>query len=99
MTTIPIALDEDRIAELCHLQNFERLTLFGSVLRDDFISAPYVDGLDEFEPPNSGVRFLRRARPAKREHLRLVDLDTRHLLSRYSRGPVWPRLLSFKSLD
>jgi predicted nucleotidyltransferase len=50
MKAIPIPLDEVRIADACRRHHIERLSLFGSVLRDDFRPDSDVDVLVEFEP-------------------------------------------------
>lgn len=39
-----------QIAEFCHRHHIRRLSLFGSVLRDDFRADSDVDALVEFEP-------------------------------------------------
>jgi hypothetical protein len=51
---LPIQIDRKRVAEFCRARGIRRLSLFGSVLRDDF--DPQRSDLDvpaEFEP---GVR-------------------------------------------
>ncbi len=45
-----VAVDRDRIAEFCRRNHIRRLSLFGSVLRDDFTPESDVDVLVEFEP-------------------------------------------------
>lgn len=52
MTTQATRLDLDRakIAEFCRRHHVTRLSLFGSVLRDDFGPESDVDVLVEFEP-------------------------------------------------
>ena len=45
-----IAVDRAKLAELCRRHRIRRLSLFGSVLRDDFGPASDVDVLVEFEP-------------------------------------------------
>ncbi|MBI2515809.1 MAG: nucleotidyltransferase domain-containing protein [Opitutae bacterium] len=48
---LPFPIDVDRIAEYCRARGIRRLSLFGSVLRDDFDpSRSDVDVLAEFEP-------------------------------------------------
>ena len=45
-----LAVDPDRIAEMCRKWRIVELSLFGSVLRDDFNDASDVDLLVVFEP-------------------------------------------------
>jgi len=47
---VQIALDREAIAELCRRSGIRRLSLFGSVLRDDFRTDSDVDMLVEFQP-------------------------------------------------
>jgi hypothetical protein len=56
---LPIAIDRQRIAEFCRARGIRKLSLFGSVLRDDFDPARSdVDVLAEFEPDAlKGVGF------------------------------------------
>jgi len=43
-------ITSDRIAALCRRHHIQRLSFFGSVLRDDFLPGSDVDMLVEFEP-------------------------------------------------
>ena len=45
-----IAIDRQKIAEFCRKHHIRKLSLFGSVLRDDFRPNSDVDVLVEFEP-------------------------------------------------
>ena len=56
---LPIQIDRAKIAEFCRVRGILRLSLFGSVLRDDFDPARSdVDVLAEFEPDAlKGVGF------------------------------------------
>lgn len=48
---LPIQIDREKIAEFCRARGIRRLSLFGSVLRDDFDpERSDVDVLAEFEP-------------------------------------------------
>ena len=48
---LPIQIDRERIADFCRARGIRKLSLFGSVLRDDFDPARSdVDVLAEFEP-------------------------------------------------
>ena len=50
-TTIPI--DKKKIAEICRRHHIQKLSLFGSVLRDDFGPDSDVDVLVEYQPGRS----------------------------------------------
>lgn len=52
MTTsqLPIAIDLERVAAFCRTRGIRKLSLFGSVLRDDFLPSSDVDVLVEFAP-------------------------------------------------
>jgi predicted nucleotidyltransferase len=57
MARIPI--DVDKIADFCRRHHIRRLSLFGSVLRDDFGTTSDVDVLVEFEPSHvPGLAFF-----------------------------------------
>lgn len=49
-TTLPIPLPYERIAEFCQKNSIRKLSLFGSILRDDFHENSDVDMLVEFKP-------------------------------------------------
>ncbi len=56
--TPALAYDGERLADLCRRYHIRRLSLFGSVLRDDFGRDSDVDVLVEFEPgrtPGLGI--------------------------------------------
>ena len=83
-------LDREKIAEFCRRSGIRKLSLFGSVLRDDFGPDSDVDVLVEFEP---GVRIgLIRLAGLEIELSemigRKVDLRTPQELSRYFRDKV-----------
>jgi uncharacterized protein len=49
-----------RLAEFCRSHHIRRLSLFGSILRDDFGPESDIDVLVEFEPGHvPGLRFIR----------------------------------------
>ena len=56
---LPILIDREKIAGFCRARGIRKLSLFGSVLRDDFDPARSdVDVLAEFEPDAlKGVGF------------------------------------------
>lgn len=84
-----IPIPGEQIAEFCHRYHIRRLSLFGSVLRDDFRPDSDVDVLVEFEPGHvPGFEFI-----AIQDELtdllgRKVDLNTPACLSRYFRERV-----------
>jgi uncharacterized protein len=49
-TRARIAIDQEKLAEFCRRNHIRHLSLFGSVLRDDFRPDSDVDVLVEFEP-------------------------------------------------
>ena len=85
-----IPIDRERIAEFCRRNHIRKLSLFGSVLRDDFRPDSDVDVLVEFEP-GAVVGLIRLAgmEIELSEMLgRKVDLNTAGFLSRHYRGRV-----------
>jgi hypothetical protein len=58
--SIAIVVPQDEIAALCRRHRIRKLSLFGSVLRDDFGADSDVDVLAEFEP-GAGVGYIRLA--------------------------------------
>ena len=86
-----ISIDRDRIAEFCRRNHIRKLSLFGSVLRDDFRPDSDVDVLVEFDPAHT-PGFFGLAR-MEREISQLldghkVDIRTPEDLSRYFRQDV-----------
>jgi predicted nucleotidyltransferase len=89
-TTLPIALDEAKLAEFCYARGIRKLSLFGSVLRDDY------------DPARSDVDVLAGFLPAARPGVRAfgygeklaavlgvrVDVNTPAMLSRHVRERV-----------
>ncbi len=88
--TARIAINRNRIADFCRRHHIQKLSLFGSVLRDDFRPDSDVDVLVEFEPEH--VPGLIRLAGLERELSeivgRRVDLRTPGDLSRYFRQEV-----------
>ena len=85
-----ITFAPNEIAEFCRQHHIRRLSLFGSVLRDDFTDKSDVDVLVEFEP---GCRVgLIRLAGIEEELSQLggwkVDLNTPGFLSPYFRDQV-----------
>ena len=71
---LPIQIDREKIAEFCRARGIRKLSLFGSVLRDDFDPARSdVDVLAELLPTSAarlgvlraGMKTLRRSSDAR----------------------------------
>ena len=85
-----ISIPKDIIAEFCQRNQVRRLSLFGSVLREDFSPDSDVDILVEFEP---GTRIgLIRLSGLEIELGKIVgrkvDLNTPGFLSKYYRDQI-----------
>ena len=82
-------VDPDVLAAFCRTNRIRRLSLFGSVLRDDFGPDSDVDVLVEFEPgATPGLRFFGMQDELSGLVGRRVDLNTALFLSRYFRNEV-----------
>jgi predicted nucleotidyltransferase len=94
MSNSNIKIPGEKIAEFCKRNHIRRLSLFGSVLRDDFSSDSDIDFLVEFEPGKvPGLIRLSRMERELSEILggRKVDLRTPQDLSIYFREEVLAR--------
>jgi uncharacterized protein len=83
-------IDLDQIRVFCEKHHIRKLSLFGSVLRDDFGPDSDVDVLVEFEP-GSGVTYLDLADMQFELEAMLgreIDLLTPRALSKYFRQKV-----------
>ncbi|MHB0869274.1 MAG: nucleotidyltransferase family protein [Chloroflexota bacterium] len=80
--TARIAIDRERIADFCRRHHIRKLSLFGSVLRDDFRPDSDVDVLVEFEPetPIGLPEFLDAQEELQAIFGRPVDLVERNAL-------------------
>ena len=87
---LPIQLDRERIAEFCRAHGIRKLSLFGSVLRDDFDPARSdVDVLVELLPTaRPGWEFFGWHEDLAQIIGRKVDLHTPNSLSKYFRDEV-----------
>jgi uncharacterized protein len=84
-----IAIDRAALAEFCRRHRVRRLSLFGSVLRDDFGPQSDVDVLVEFEPGYvPGLAFFGMQDELSGLLGHKVDLNTPGFLSRYFRDQV-----------
>ena len=77
------------VASLCHRHHIRKLSVFGSVLRDDFGSASDVDVVVDFEPGRApGLAFFDIQEELSALVGRRVDLTTPGFLSSYFRDDV-----------
>lgn len=87
---LPITIDREKIAEFCRARGIRKLSLFGSVLRDDFDPARSdVDVLIELQPTaKPGWAFYGWHEDLVPIFGRKVDLHTPNSLSKYFRDEV-----------
>jgi hypothetical protein len=87
---LPIPIDREKIAEFCRARGIRKLSLFGSVLRDDFDPARSdVDVLAELLPTaRPGWEFFGWHEDLALIIGRKVDLHTPNSLSKYFRNEV-----------
>lgn len=86
---VQIEIPRERIVEFCRRHHIRRLSLFGSVLREDFGPESDVDVLVEFEPGQvPGFAFFAMEDELSEILGRRVDLNTPNFLSRYFRNQV-----------
>ena len=89
MTTPQIEIDRAEIEKLCRKFGVRRLSLFGSVIRDDFADDSDVDVLVEFLPHvKVGLSFFSLQGELSRILGRRVDLSTPGFLSARIRDEV-----------
>ncbi|MCY7272960.1 MAG: nucleotidyltransferase family protein [Phormidesmis sp. CAN_BIN44] len=88
--TLPIQISQAKIAEFCQRHHIRKLSLFGSVLRDDFSPDSDIDVLVEFEPGKTPGFAIVTMQQELSDLLdgRPVDLRTPQELSRYIRDRV-----------
>ena len=87
---LPIEFDREKLAEFCRRNHIRKLSLFGSVLHDDFGPESDVDMLVEYEP-GAKITFIDMGSQeiALAEMVgRKVDLRTPQELSRFFRAEV-----------
>ena len=90
MVSPAIDIPKDEIAAFCRKHHIRKLSLFGSVLRDDFGPNSDIDVLVEFDPDHiPGLAIVRMADELS-DILggQRVDLRTSAELSRYFRSEV-----------
>lgn len=84
-----LSIPQPEITDFCRRHHIRRLSLFGSVLRDDFGPESDVDILVEFEPGHvPGLAFFAMEAELSNVIGRKVDLNTPGFLSRYFRDRV-----------
>ena len=84
-----IEIPEQAIREFCLRHHIRRLSLFGSILRDDFGADSDMDVLVEFEPgARTGFAFFGMQEELSDIFGRRVDLNTPPCLSKYFRDEV-----------
>jgi hypothetical protein len=87
---LPILIEREKIAGFCRARGIRKLSLFGSVLRDDFNPARSdVDVLAEFAPGvRPGLKFFGYGEELAGIIGRKVDFHTEAWLSEYFRDEV-----------
>jgi predicted nucleotidyltransferase len=90
MAELPLSVPRDELADFCRRHQIRRLSIFGSVLRDDFGPDSDVDVLVEFDPlAQVGFMALARMQRELAELLgRPVDLVPREGLKPVIRESV-----------
>jgi uncharacterized protein len=84
-----ISVNKEKLADFCRRHHIRRLSLFGSVLRDDFGPTSDVDVLVEFEPSHiPGLAFFLMEEELSQIVGRKVDLNTPGFLSPYFRDRI-----------
>jgi uncharacterized protein len=84
-----ISVNKGKIADFCRRHHIRLLSLFGSVLRDDFGPASDVDVLVEFEPGHiPGLAFFSMEEELSQIIGRKVDLNTPGFLTPYIRDRI-----------
>ena len=88
---LPIAIPKEEIAQFCQRHHIRKLSLFGSVLRDDFTPESDIDFLVEFELGKTPGFFKIVSMEMELSELlegRKIDLRTPNELSIYFRDRV-----------
>ena len=86
---LPIQLSQEEIKQFCQRHSIRKLSLFGSVLRDDFTKESDVDILVEFQPGKTpGLDIVTMEDELSNIINRQVDLRTLADISRYFRSEI-----------
>ena len=89
MTCDRFQFSKDELSYFCKRHSIRKLSLFGSVLRDDFGADSDIDVLVEFDADAKvGLRFFSIERELSELFGRNVDLNTRGFLGKYIRDNV-----------
>jgi predicted nucleotidyltransferase len=89
MTLHGIDFCSEEISGFCRRNHIRKLSLFGSILRDDFGPDSDIDVLVEFEPGQTpGLAFFGLQEELSELLGRKVDLNTPQCLSKYFRDEV-----------
>jgi uncharacterized protein len=89
MASARITIPENKMSDVCRRHHIRKLSLFGSVLRDDFGPDSDVDVLVEFEPGRTpGLAFFGMEIELSEILGRKVDLNTVGFLSPYFKDRV-----------
>ena len=90
MSTLPIAVPDEFLAEFCRRSHINKLSFFGSVLTPRFRAESDIDVLIEFDPNHIPGLFgvARMERELSERFGRKVDLRTAEDLSHYFREEV-----------
>ena len=89
MSRAKIDIPKDKIAGFCRKHHIRKLSLFGSILRDDFQPGSDVDVLVEFEPGHiPGLAFFGMELELSEIWGFTVDLNTPQFLSRHFRKTI-----------
>jgi hypothetical protein len=86
-----IAIPLDQIAEFCKKYHVRKMSLFGSVIRDDFRPESDVDVLVEFLPDSKTTLLTLAGMEIELSEMlggRKVDVNTPDILSKYLRDEV-----------
>jgi predicted nucleotidyltransferase len=89
-----LQIDREKVAGFCRRRHISEMSLYGSVLRDDFRPESDVDVLVEFEPGHVPGLFTIARMERELSAIfggRKVDLRTPEDLSRYFRDQVMER--------
>ncbi|HVS80554.1 MAG TPA: nucleotidyltransferase family protein [Pyrinomonadaceae bacterium] len=86
---LPISIDRQELAAFCRERGIRKLSLFGSVLREDFSPDSDVDVLVEFLPGQTpGLAFFGYGDQLAKLIGHKVDLNTPRFLSKHFRDNV-----------
>lgn len=86
---LPIALDQEKIATFCQERGIRKLSLFGSVLHNDFTPTSDIDVLIEYWPDRfPGWDLFLHAYELSQLVGKEVDLNLPTMLSPYFRDEV-----------